>query len=59
MLTVYVAVALFLLQDIPYNLDVGIDVIYTPGHTGRDVSVCVGNTTLGTIVVSGLFLSFG
>jgi len=42
-----------LAKDIPYNLDIDIDVIYTPGHTGRDVSVIVRNTTCGTIIVSG------
>jgi len=40
-------------KGVPYNLDVDIDVIFSPGHTGRDVSVVVKNTKSGTYVVAG------
>jgi glyoxylase-like metal-dependent hydrolase (beta-lactamase superfamily II) len=42
-----------LAKGFSYSLDAGIDVIYTPGHTGRDVSVVVCDTHQGTVVVAG------
>jgi len=42
-----------LTQDVPYALDADIDVMYTPGHTGRDVSVVVRDSQHGTVVIAG------
>ena len=40
-------------KGIPYEIDDFIEVIPTPGHTGRDVSVIVRGTDKGTIVITG------
>jgi len=42
-----------LVKGIVYPVDEGIDVMFTPGHTGRDVSVVVRHTEHGTVVVAG------
>ncbi|KAL7849277.1 hypothetical protein SRHO_G00209000 [Serrasalmus rhombeus] len=37
----------------PYRLDEHVSVIPTPGHTGRDVSVQVKGTSVGTVLIAG------
>ncbi|XP_010897474.1 metallo-beta-lactamase domain-containing protein 1 [Esox lucius] len=37
----------------PYPIDEHVSVVPTPGHTGRDVSVLVKGTTMGTVLVAG------
>ncbi|KAL6471606.1 hypothetical protein MHYP_G00202560 [Metynnis hypsauchen] len=37
----------------PYRLDDHVSVIPTPGHTGRDVSVQVKGTSVGTVLIAG------
>lgn len=40
-------------QGIPYEIDDFVEVLPTPGHTGRDVSVIVRDTAKGTIAIAG------
>lgn len=51
----YLYVYYIVLQGIPYEIDDFIEVIPTPGHTGRDVSVIVRGTDKGTIAITGDF----
>ncbi|KAG7464665.1 hypothetical protein MATL_G00168120 [Megalops atlanticus] len=37
----------------PYPIDDNVSIIPTPGHTGRDVSVLVKGTPVGTVLVAG------
>ncbi|KAI4898652.1 hypothetical protein NFI96_025949, partial [Prochilodus magdalenae] len=37
----------------PYHIDDHVSVIPTPGHTGRDVSLLVKGTSVGTVLVAG------
>ncbi|KAJ8254822.1 hypothetical protein GJAV_G00197700 [Gymnothorax javanicus] len=37
----------------PYPIDEHVSVLPTPGHTGRDVSVLVKGTSMGTVLVAG------
>ncbi|KAJ8007725.1 hypothetical protein DPEC_G00097140 [Dallia pectoralis] len=37
----------------PYPIDEHVSVVPTPGHTGRDVSVLVKGTSMGTVLVAG------
>lgn len=40
-------------NGLPFLLDEHVSIIPTPGHTGRDVSVLVKNTSLGVVLVAG------
>ncbi|XP_062849251.1 metallo-beta-lactamase domain-containing protein 1 [Trichomycterus rosablanca] len=42
-----------LAQGVPYIIDQHVSIIFTPGHTGRDVSVLVKDTTVGQVLVAG------
>ncbi|KAG9346328.1 hypothetical protein JZ751_006639 [Albula glossodonta] len=37
----------------PYPIDDHVSILPTPGHTGRDVSVLVKGTSMGTVLVAG------
>ncbi|XP_061091185.1 metallo-beta-lactamase domain-containing protein 1 [Conger conger] len=37
----------------PYPIDEHVSILPTPGHTGRDVSVLVKGTSVGTVLVAG------
>ncbi|XP_041723923.1 metallo-beta-lactamase domain-containing protein 1 [Coregonus clupeaformis] len=37
----------------PYPIDEHVSIVPTPGHTGRDVSLLVKGTTMGTVLVAG------
>jgi len=38
---------------LPFNIDEGITVIPTPGHTADDVSVVIKTEDLGIVVIAG------
>lgn len=38
----------------PFQIDEGIQVIATPGHTADDISVVVQTENLGTVVIAGM-----
>ena len=42
-------------QGEKYTVDIGVDVIPTPGYSGAAVSLVVQNTTNGTVLVAGKF----
>ncbi|CAG2242172.1 unnamed protein product [Mytilus edulis] len=40
-------------KGIPYEIDDFVEVVPTPGHTGKDVSVIVRETEKGTVAITG------